>query len=114
MKNYGNTKKPLVAKIRRSNKEAYGPNWSALREACFKRDGGKCIKCGSTHNLTADHIIPVAKGGVTALHNLRTLCLDRCHINVTRSKGGRALLRGLSKKLNSKPKASSNSLKDYL
>jgi hypothetical protein len=45
-----------------------------VREFIFKRDGYKCLKCGSTKNLTLDHIVPVHKGGVNRLGNLQTLC----------------------------------------
>lgn len=44
----------------------------------FRRDNYKCIKCGSTSNLTADHILPRSKGGTNDLNNLRTLC-DTCN-----------------------------------
>lgn len=33
------------------------------RERIFERDGHRCIYCGSTHNLTVDHIKPRSKGG---------------------------------------------------
>lgn len=33
-----------------------------------------CACCGSTNNLTIDHIIPVAKGGTSDLDNLQVLC----------------------------------------
>ncbi|MFH2099835.1 MAG: HNH endonuclease [Pseudomonadota bacterium] len=41
----------------------------------WKRDGGKCTKCGSTADLHFDHIIPWSKGGssVTA-ENVQLLC----------------------------------------
>jgi hypothetical protein len=57
----GYTKKPISGKLR----------W-----AVFRRDGYRCILCGSDEDLTADHIIAEVRGGPTALENLQTLC--RC------------------------------------
>jgi 5-methylcytosine-specific restriction endonuclease McrA len=33
-----------------------------------------CANCGTANNLTIDHIIPLAKGGVNRLPNLQMLC----------------------------------------
>jgi hypothetical protein len=38
------------------------------------RDGGKCIKCAATDDLSIDHIVPIVKGGSDEDDNLRTLC----------------------------------------
>jgi len=42
----------------------------------WKRDGGRCVLCGSTENLHYDHDIPFSKGGssLTAA-NVKLLCL---------------------------------------
>ena len=51
-----------------------------LREFIKERDNYTCCTCGnSTHVepnllLEIDHIIPVAKGGITSEENLQTLC----------------------------------------
>lgn len=41
----------------------------------WRRDGGRCVLCGSTENLHFDHDIPFSKGGssITAA-NVRLLC----------------------------------------
>ena len=40
----------------------------------WRRDGGKCVKCGSTRNLEYDHDIPLSLGGSNTARNLRLLC----------------------------------------
>ena len=45
-----------------------------IRLMIFQRDGKVCKPCGSTTNLTLDHIIPVAKGGEDSPGNMQVLC----------------------------------------
>ena len=37
-------------------------------------DGAACAQCGSTKNLTVDHVVPMAPGGSDDLTNLQILC----------------------------------------
>lgn len=48
--------------------------WRALRLQVFDRDDWVCTYCGSTDDLTCDHIHPLARGGTNDLDNLTTAC----------------------------------------
>lgn len=57
---------------------------SDLRKNRFKRavvmwrDRARCVQCGTTDDLTVDHIVGPAKGGSNSYHNLQVLCAP-CH-----------------------------------
>lgn len=48
------------------------------RQNIFKRDHGKCQYCGTSKDLTLDHVIPRSKGGKSTWTNLVTAC-KRCN-----------------------------------
>ncbi len=45
-----------------------------FRDSIKARDGHKCVYCGSSENLTVDHIRPKSKGGSDTADNLVTAC----------------------------------------
>lgn len=48
----------------------------ALRMKVFERDGNACVFCGTTENLTMDHVIPKQLKGQYTFDNLQTLCFS--------------------------------------
>lgn len=48
---------------------------SSVKLEVWKRDEGKCTKCGSEDNLHFDHILPFSKGGSSlVVENVQLLC----------------------------------------
>ena len=47
-----------------------------IKKEVWKRDGGKCVKCGATKNLHFDHDLPFSRGGTSlSARNVRLLCM---------------------------------------
>jgi 5-methylcytosine-specific restriction endonuclease McrA len=81
-------RKTAPAKPRHAEKEHYNKSQSrsryippSVRDEVFVRDRGCCTyvgktgkRCGSTHALQIDHIVPFARGGPATASNLRLLC----------------------------------------
>lgn len=61
-----------LIKARRDDWRAHIP--AALRDQVMARDGHRCVECGSTYDLTLDHILPWSLGGPDTEENLRVLC----------------------------------------
>lgn len=49
------------------------------RNRIYKRDGHSCVYCGSSKNLTLDHVIPKSRGGSNDWTNLVTSCF-KCNL----------------------------------
>ena len=48
---------------------------SSVKRDVWKRDGGRCVECGSAENLHFDHVIPYSKGGSSLVEdNVQLLC----------------------------------------
>jgi 5-methylcytosine-specific restriction endonuclease McrA len=45
--------------------------WQALLE----QHDHKCVVCGTTENITRDHIIPLSKGGSDFIENIQPMCM---------------------------------------
>ena len=48
---------------------------SQVKVEVYRRDGGKCVKCGAADHLHFDHILPFSKGGTSlTAQNIQLLC----------------------------------------
>jgi hypothetical protein len=48
---------------------------TAVKLEVWKRDGGKCVICGSTDELHFDHDVPYSQGGTSLIaENVQLLC----------------------------------------
>ena len=45
-----------------------------VKDYVYNKYGKKCLSCGSTKNISIDHIIPIHQGGKNKLDNLQPLC----------------------------------------
>jgi 5-methylcytosine-specific restriction endonuclease McrA len=72
---------------------------SPSRSLIYQRDGHKCQYCGSTRDLTIDHVMPKSKGGGNTWDNLVAAC------HTCNTKKGDKLLEHTGMKLAKKPKA---------
>jgi 5-methylcytosine-specific restriction endonuclease McrA len=60
---------------RRTAKTKAGGSFSATEwKALCKKYKYKCLCCGRKRKLTADHVIPVSKGGTSNISNIQPLC----------------------------------------
>lgn len=50
-------------------------NTKPSRKSIHTRDGNKCVYCGSTRQITIDHIIPASRGGKHTWDNLVCACV---------------------------------------
>ncbi|QDZ20313.1 HNHc domain-containing protein [Chloropicon primus] len=94
---------PAVIRVKfyvKKLKGAFDKGVPLTRKNVYARDRHKCQYCGSTKNLTLDHVIPTSRGGGTEWDNLVTAC-NKCN-----QKKGNKLLKelGSGMKLNNKPK----------
>jgi 5-methylcytosine-specific restriction endonuclease McrA len=49
-----------------------------VQQYVWRRDNGRCVKCGSQIKLEFDHIIPISRGGSNTARNIQLLC-ERCN-----------------------------------
>ena len=60
---------------RRANKTKAGGSYTVSEwESLCKKYNYRCLNCGKKRKLTADHVIPISKGGTSNIDNIQPLC----------------------------------------
>ena len=60
---------------RRTAKTQAGGSFTAAEwKTLCKQYNYKCLDCGKRRKLTADHVVPVSKGGTSNIDNIQPLC----------------------------------------
>ena len=75
---YENFVRPLIIRLLKYVKYKIR-NIKVNRTRIFGRDNGECVYCGSTKQLTLDHVIPRSRGGGNSWDNLVTCC-HNCNV----------------------------------
>ena len=65
---------------RRARMMEAGPNFATTAEIQERMAIGECVYCGATHDLTVDHIVPLAGGGMHVKSNLAPAC-GKCNFS---------------------------------
>ena len=70
---------PSVMKLMKVIRMIYKHKVPYSKKNIHIRDNYKCVYCGSTKELTIDHVIPTSKGGKTSFENCVAACKDCNH-----------------------------------
>ena len=67
-------KRGVPPQVKRRERAVLQANYAAWYAQLVAHDGVQCLNCGATIDLVIDHVIPVAKGGISQPENLQLLC----------------------------------------
>lgn len=65
----------VYANRRRAKERAAGPSYTLEEwKKLLEKYDGKCLKCGTKENISADHVVPLSRGGSGTIDNIQPLC----------------------------------------
>lgn len=67
-------KRGVPPQIKRRERQTLRRNYKQWYTDLVKTYDEHCLHCGAMENLVIDHVIPIAKGGLSELANLQLLC----------------------------------------
>jgi 5-methylcytosine-specific restriction endonuclease McrA len=69
-------KRGVPPQIKRRERATLRYHYREWYSALVEQHGECCQHCGSAENLVLDHIVSIAKGGLSTLDNLQLLCAN--------------------------------------
>ena len=67
-------KRGVPPQIKQAERRQLQKHYKAWYAALAEANGECCVNCDETADLVLDHVIPIAKGGLSRLDNLQLLC----------------------------------------
>ena len=67
-------KRGVPPQIKRRERATLQANYAAWYAQLTAKHGERCLNCGADTDLAIDHVLPVAKGGLSQPENLQLLC----------------------------------------
>jgi 5-methylcytosine-specific restriction endonuclease McrA len=67
-------KRGVPPQIKRRERNAMRRNYTDFYNLLVERHGEQCANCGAATQLVVDHILSIAKGGLSEIENLQLLC----------------------------------------
>ena len=69
-------KRGVPPQIKKRERATMRKNHKVWYQQLVESNGEICANCGSTEKLVVDHVLPIAKGGLSEFVNLQLLCAD--------------------------------------
>lgn len=67
-------KRGVPPQVKRRERATMRKHYAVWFAALVAQDGERCAHCGATDALVIDHVLPIAKGGLSTLDNAQLLC----------------------------------------
>ena len=69
-------KRAVPPQVKRRERSTLQRNYHEWYQQLAAVNGERCANCGSDDALVLDHVVPIAKGGLSQLDNLQLLCAE--------------------------------------
>lgn len=67
-------KRGVPPQIKKRERATMRKNHRVWYQLLAESDKESCANCGASENLAIDHVLPIAKGGLSEIDNLQLLC----------------------------------------
>ncbi len=74
LRRHSHYKRAVPPQIKQRERQTLRKNYRLWHEQLVAVYGERCANCGERDKLVLDHVMPIAKGGLSKLDNLQLLC----------------------------------------